>query len=563
LLVTTSAWAVTTSCVVDCGTTCTASSIQTAIGNATAGDTITVPAGACDWGGDYVTITYSKNITVIGLGVGPTFTVSARAFRVLINNASNAGIRISNMTFTGTTLSSVLFDMHSLDLLEVLAYGWRIDNIRITFTSGAISVFGVYGPNWGLIDNNTVSVPSGAMLLINSQIATDTPYSGSYDLSLPLDLGTEKAVYMENNSLTFTGGGAVSFFDMDGGGGRVVARYNNMVGGYVYNHWTRGSSIGGLKYEVYNNIFTATAGYGIGDGGYPGRFEGGTGVIFNNVSTGYDVPYFYLDDRRGDGSETAAPTGVCADENSWDGAVGRPTGNTETTGWPCLGQLGRGTGTAAGSQPSVPLYAWGNTGVTIGVLSGSENFIKTTAHTNGDKDYCDAATGAMPGSCGNHTNTYVSYACPHPLTGLTGGCNAVTAGTAGYNTEVEDPPDTTAPAISAFTVPSSNVGYVVPVTLTCTDAVGVTGWCLVETDSYVGCSWSGATITSKTFTTQGIKTLYAFCRDGSGNVSTSSTDSVTVTSGRGATFTGGTGPVLRSGTGPTFTIGVGAGIQGL
>ena len=100
--------------------------------------------------------------------------------------------------------------------------------------------------------------------------------------------------------------------------------------------------------------------------------------------------------------------------------------------------------------------------------------------------------------------------------------------------------DTTPPLITAFVIPATNVGYVVPITtFTCTDetALHATSYCVVEVDSNAGCSWSATRPASYTFTTQGAKTLYAFCRDAAVNISLSSNDSVTVTSGRGATFT--------------------------
>jgi hypothetical protein len=103
--------------------------------------------------------------------------------------------------------------------------------------------------------------------------------------------------------------------------------------------------------------------------------------------------------------------------------------------------------------------------------------------------------------------------------------------------------DVTAPAVTVFTVPASNVGYNIPITMTCTDAVGVTGYCVTEVNDSATCydgspTWSATPITSYPTGTQGTnKPLYAFCKDLAGNISASATDSVTVTSGRGATFT--------------------------
>ncbi len=92
--------------------------------------------------------------------------------------------------------------------------------------------------------------------------------------------------------------------------------------------------------------------------------------------------------------------------------------------------------------------------------------------------------------------------------------------------------DTTSPLITAFVIPATNEGYVVPITtFTCTDetALHATPYCIVETDSSFGCSWSATAPANHTYITQGSKTLYAFCRDAATNISLSSNDSVTVT----------------------------------
>jgi hypothetical protein len=96
--------------------------------------------------------------------------------------------------------------------------------------------------------------------------------------------------------------------------------------------------------------------------------------------------------------------------------------------------------------------------------------------------------------------------------------------------------DTTAPTVT-FSIPSSNVGYVVPLTFSCTDDTAVTGYCVQESGSVGSCSWVGSAPANFIFATQGSKNLYAWCRDVVPNTSGASTDSVTVTSGRGVTFT--------------------------
>ncbi len=86
--------------------------------------------------------------------------------------------------------------------------------------------------------------------------------------------------------------------------------------------------------------------------------------------------------------------------------------------------------------------------------------------------------------------------------------------------------DVIPPTITAFSLPAENSSLNVPVSsFSATDNVAVTGYCVMATDSAVGCSWSSSPPASYTFapgTASGWYTLYAFARDAAGNVSASS-----------------------------------------
>jgi phage tail protein X len=82
-------------------------------------------------------------------------------------------------------------------------------------------------------------------------------------------------------------------------------------------------------------------------------------------------------------------------------------------------------------------------------------------------------------------------------------------------------PDTTAPVISAFTLPTASAILIIPVsTLVGSDNVGIIGWCLAETNSATSCTWSATKPTAHTFNGgSGQRTLYAFAKDAAGNAS--------------------------------------------
>jgi C1A family cysteine protease len=86
--------------------------------------------------------------------------------------------------------------------------------------------------------------------------------------------------------------------------------------------------------------------------------------------------------------------------------------------------------------------------------------------------------------------------------------------------------DTTKPAVTAFTIPSSSTSLTVNInSFTATDNVGVTGY-MVTTSSTAPSASSGSWLTSvptsytfSSSTTSGTKTLYAWAKDAAGNVS--------------------------------------------
>jgi hypothetical protein len=94
-------------------------------------------------------------------------------------------------------------------------------------------------------------------------------------------------------------------------------------------------------------------------------------------------------------------------------------------------------------------------------------------------------------------------------------------------------PDTTAPTVSVFTVPSSSASLTVSITsFTATDNIGVTGYQVNESSAKpvaTAGGWTSSAPSTYTFTTAGSKTLYAWAKDAAGNVSASRSALVTVT----------------------------------
>ncbi|UFS68797.1 M6 family metalloprotease domain-containing protein [Geomonas sp. RF6] len=95
--------------------------------------------------------------------------------------------------------------------------------------------------------------------------------------------------------------------------------------------------------------------------------------------------------------------------------------------------------------------------------------------------------------------------------------------------------DTTAPVVTAFSIPATSASLTIPITsLGATDNIGVSGYLVNESATKPAASapaWSAAPPSSYTFASYGAKTLYAWAKDAAGNVSDSRSATVTVSGG--------------------------------
>ena len=399
---------------------CSQADVQRAVNSAQNGDTVSIPPGSCQWAAN---VSWSnKNISVIGAGIGnTTITANSGAFDI---NATTKPFRISGFTFTWSSTAEII-TLDTTDTSTPLR-GWRIDHVRFQGTTETSShAILVNGISYGLVDHCTFD-GGGSYLGVHLASYTQSDYNnyptylaGREAWSIPTNLGTDEAVYIEDSVFNFPPSGLPFVNDMVYGA-RMVFRYNTVTSGIFQSHSARGGDRGGaLKYEVYNNRW-------IGSGFLrPFLIRSGTGVIFNNTVSGYQGNDIHIDDQRiateSGCSVIQAPLNACNGSSSYDG-------NVESNGWPCIDQIGRGAGVAAGAaQPSIPLYAWNNgttdtcaTGGTCnntsliginGACSSAAQWIKSTGspHTGGIVDYVNNGTTPKPG--------YTPYIYPHPLQG--------------------------------------------------------------------------------------------------------------------------------------------------
>jgi hypothetical protein len=378
------------------------SALQLAINAAVDGDEVSVGAGSCSAG----TVSWSnKNITVKGQGIGTT-TVSGLSFNV--TNSSKSNFRISGFSVG----AAPTWKINAVNRTTGIK-GWRVDNVAFSYGSCTQNIaIQVYGINWGLIDSSTFNNAGNAIFVtgwaegtneVNPWPPTGDPGMGGYSWLLPLNLGSDEALYVENNTFTMGSGCYYGVGDVYYGG-RTVFRHNKVTNAYWQNHAARSHERGGnLKAEIYNNDFNATD-----SNWYRAiHIRSGTGVVYNNTLRGA-FRTIQVDNQRSNGQNTSTPFGACAGSSKWDG-------NTAgQAGWPCLDQIGRGPGVnpLTGDQPSVPLYGWNN-GASAGCATGGSCAAEIRIINDGDshvqegRDFFNNGATAKPG--------YTPFAYPHPL----------------------------------------------------------------------------------------------------------------------------------------------------
>lgn len=377
------------------------SALQSAINASADNDVVSVGAGTCSAGA----VSWSnKDITVQGQGKGVT-NVNGLSFKV--TNSTKSKFRISGFS-VGAAPSWRIDAVNRTTGIK----GWRIDNVAFSYSSCTQNIaIQVYGINWGLIDSSTFNNAGNAIFVtgyaestneVNPWPPSGDPGMGGYSWLLPLNLGSDEALYIENNTFTMGNGCYYGIGDTYYGG-RTVFRHNKVTNAYWQNHAARAYERGGnVKAEIYNNDFNAT------DAAWYRaiHIRSGTGVVFNNTLRGA-FSVIQVDNQRSNGQNGSAPFGVCNGSSRWDG------NSSGQAGWPCLDQIGRGPGVnpLTGDQPSVPLYGWNN-GSATGCSSGGScaNNIKIIndgdGHVQEGRDFING-TSAKPG--------YTPLAYPHPL----------------------------------------------------------------------------------------------------------------------------------------------------
>ena len=352
---------------------CSLTDINSAISNASTGDTVSVPTGSCAWTG---TLVFSKNIKLIGAGKSNTI-ITCRSDALCVWSESSNNVRISGFTFDSPASTGItIIEMDS-------GTGWRVDHNHLEMTAHQGIAVAVSGTStgvfpYGLVDNNEIYnagvVVNGSGQPLLSSTDQDVLWAQDPDLG-----GGTDAMYVEQNTYVRNLSSTELMDAIDSNyGGRFVIRFNTLtttsavttgVGWWLAAHSVQGTNRGTQRWEIYGNSLVCNGTLGCS---FPANLRAGTGVMFNNYVgptsaawTYYDIILDNVRNQTGSNCTTTAPYYCC--DGTHPGVDQNSSG-----GYACRDQIGYGrdavqwcngvscTPTGAWNQVKMPVYQWGN-----------------------------------------------------------------------------------------------------------------------------------------------------------------------------------------------------------
>lgn len=422
---------------------CSTAAVQTALNQATAGDTVRIPAGTCSWTS---TISWSAPANVAVMGAGNLSAQGGGDATVIIDNVSGGSplLHISTnasgtFRFAGITLRGGNGSVKEGGMIAFRGSSTkaRIDHVHIdksTYSpqnTGKFMVIG--GMVRGVIDNSLFNAGNEIAWIhfVNGEGAGN----GDTTWTQPTGFGTADFMYVEDSRLLAGRSGSSpprgTFSDCHTGG-KFVIRYSTTLNGNVGQTHPTGHAAddrGCRGYELYGVTATAdhagrepTFAFSYNNSGPAMNWGNSVDKVYKNIiylnvcttgtSCGYSPPY--------------GGWGLCNGSSAWHG-------NQLSNGYPCLDQPGRGrsdqlTGNFPGKINAAsgaatwprnqlePVYEWLTTGNTATGWGGSWLSNGAPNHVQQNRDFFMhyANTGCNPGAATCATGVGVGTLAQRP-----------------------------------------------------------------------------------------------------------------------------------------------------
>lgn len=288
-----------------------ADDVQAALDAAQDGDIVQVPAGTyawskavklgvTNWVGGKAVATGQKHLTLQGAGIDQTIIVnevprhpnSIDDALFVIHTAEGKPFRLTGMTLKGgTTETGYTGAVRIVGTDKHL----RIDHVK--FDRLQTRGLHISGDIYGVIDHCEFIINAWVQAIWIGHSAWGGQSYGDGSWASALTLGTEKAIYIEDNLFRAEGAATATATVDSWMGGRWVFRHNQVENMTIGNHGTESSGRwrGCFSMEIYDNTFHRS------DPAHwwaVGMSRSGTCVMFNNVITGTYDSLFVLDNFR-------------------------------------------------------------------------------------------------------------------------------------------------------------------------------------------------------------------------------------------------------------------------
>lgn len=400
------------------------SDVQSKMNAASAGDTVTLPAGTFAWTGG---ITWTAPAGVTLAGAGTTATGGGDQTTITDNIASgsavlNISVNSSGLfRFTGITIQSGTGAIKDGGTVKLVGPGTvRIDHCHFNSTSAANYQTIQFGAGvFGVMDHSILDLWNlNALYFYNGR---QGDYMGDLEWSYPTEFGGTNYFYIEDNVINgnvSSGGYSTRIFD-GFTAAKVIVRFNDVSQatlGETHATGHSGDDRGLRSQEVYCNKVTSSLAH---DPNYAALDMGnGTSLLWGNTwNQVYKNIYLFKVTRKNNATynQTATPggwgyagTAFNGTGSMWDG--GTALGTDTALGYPCLDQPGRGQGdllsgehpnkvnTTTGTiywpnQALEPIYIWNNVGTLVSGWGGSTYSDDSGGRVVANRDYYPPASG--------------------------------------------------------------------------------------------------------------------------------------------------------------------------
>lgn len=463
--------------------------------------TDTTSANLCSTGSvSVVTGTGPWNWSCSGLNGGATANCSANIQTYSITFASGG-----NGTLTGSTSQSVNHGSNTTVVTAVPTTGYHFTNW--TGTGGFVTTSA---------NPLTISNVTSAMAITANFIAD--PGNGNCGSSNGVTVTTAPTTNLcsTGTASAITGNWPWSWSCSGLNGGITVSCSANIQTYSVTFASSGNGTMTGNTSQTINHGSNTTAVTAVPAKGYHFTNWTGTGgfvststspLTINNVTATMAITANFAADpvngacgSSNGGTFTAAPTLTLCNS----GTASTVTGSGPWA-WTCAGSNG---GSPASCTASIQAYAVTFSAGSNGSITGSTS--QTVNHGGSSSPVTAVPAAGFTFINWTGTNGFAATTANPVTLGSVAGSTAITANFA----------DTTAPTITAFSVPTSSNTLNVPISaFTANDlGSGVAIYCVSEANSSTGCVWTSNKPTSFTVSSAGSVNLYAWVRDTAGNI---------------------------------------------